>query len=214
MQKCTKDYLDRESLRAADGVKYFQRYIEASFHHRSSECVPLEILSIHSSWKRSRRNGQLDWKILIALATLEGFLDGHVAQDPGWWQEEDLVWWCKRKKGKKGLSKGNDGFHKGTEKFSNLPARQRCRVGLSVPGTKHRQRKGSKRKRPSLVVQRRQEPILNPDFQLQKLPMKKDMARSRNQTIGLPVTGLMIPGLQMLGGSAQRLFLHGWWQLR
>ena len=35
--------------------------------------------------------------------------------------------------------------------------------------------------------------------------MKKDMARSGNQTIGLPVTGLMILGLQMLGGSVQRL---------
>ena len=40
--------------------------------------------------------------------------------------------------------------------------------------------------------------------------MKKDRARSGNQTIGLPVIGLMIPGLQMLGGSAQSLILHGW----
>ena len=32
----------------------------------------------------------------------------------------------------------------------------------------------------------------------------------KNQTIGLPVIGLTIPELQMLGGSAQRLMLHGW----
>ena len=28
------------------------------------------------------------------------------------------------------------------------------------------------------------------------------------------VTGLMVPGLQMQGGSAQGLILHGWWQPR
>ena len=37
--------------------------------------------------------------------------------------------------------------------------------------------------------------FLNPDSQPQKHPMKKDMARPGTQTIGLPVTGLMIPGL-------------------
>ena len=40
-------------------------------------------LSIHSSEKRTPRNGQVDWKNLIALETLEGFLDGRVADvDP------------------------------------------------------------------------------------------------------------------------------------
>ena len=57
------------------------------------------------------------------------------------------------------------------------------------------------------------EPFLNPDCQPQKHPMKKDMAMPGNQTIGLPVTGLKIPGLWMHGGSAQKLMLHGWWQL-
>ena len=32
---------------------------------------------------------------------------------------------------------------------------------------------------------------------------KKDIARPGNQMIGLPVIGLTIPGLQMLGGSAK-----------
>ena len=58
----------------------------------------------------------------------------------------------------------------------------------------------------------KQEPILNPDSQPQKHPMKKDMAKPGDQTIGLPVIGLMIPGLQMLGGCAQGLLLHGWRQ--
>ena len=52
----------------------------------------------------------------------------------------------------------------------------------------------------------KKEPFLNPDCELQKHP-------PGNQTIGLPTIGLTIPGLQMLGGSAQGLILHGWWQL-
>ena len=41
------------------------------------------------------------------------FFGDEQAQDPEWWQEEDLVWWSKGKKGKKVLSKGNDGLQKG-----------------------------------------------------------------------------------------------------
>ena len=44
--------------------------------------------------------------------------------------------------------------------------------------------------------------FLNPEFSASET-MKKDLARPGNQTIGLPVTGLMIPGRQRLGGSAQ-----------
>ena len=73
-----KGLLNRESLRAADGVKCFRGTL-TSLHQRSSECVPLEILSTHWREKRTRRDGQVDRKICIALETLEGFLDGHVA---------------------------------------------------------------------------------------------------------------------------------------
>ena len=57
----------------------FQRYVEASLHQRNSECVPLEILSIHLSEKATRRNGQADWTFFTAHETLKGILDGHVA---------------------------------------------------------------------------------------------------------------------------------------
>ena len=43
----------------------------------------------------------------------EHFLEKKTAQDPQWWSEKDFALWSKRKKGKKGLSKGNDGFQKG-----------------------------------------------------------------------------------------------------
>ena len=57
----------------------------------------------------------------------------------------------------------------------------------------------------------RKELIVNPDFQPQKHPTKKDTAMPGNQTIGLPAMGLTIPELQILGGFAQKLTLHGWW---
>ena len=70
-----KGLLDREPLKAADGVKYFRD----TFHQRSSEGVPLEILSIYPSKERKHRDGQVDRQVFIALETLEGCLDGHVA---------------------------------------------------------------------------------------------------------------------------------------
>ena len=45
--------------------------------------------------------------------TGRAFFGEEQAQDPEWWSEEGFAWWSKGKKGKKGLSKGNDGFQKG-----------------------------------------------------------------------------------------------------
>ena len=73
--------------------------------------------------------------------TGRAFFGDEQTQDPERRQEEDVVWWSKGKKGKKGLSKGNDGFQKGG---FPLLARQRCSQGLFP---EHRQRKGSRRRR-------------------------------------------------------------------
>ena len=54
--------------------------------------------------------------------------------------------------------------------------------------------------------------ILNRVFQPGKHPKKNDMAMPGNQTIGLPAIGLTIPQLQLLGGLARELMLHGWHQ--
>ena len=56
----------------------------------------------------------------------------------------------------------------------------------------------------------RKELIFHPDFQPLKHPTKKDTAMLGNQMIDLPAMGLTIPGLQILGGFAQKLTLHGW----
>ena len=56
--------------------------------------------------------------------------------------------------------------------------------------------------------------ILTLDLQPRKHSMKKDMVISGNQTIGLPAIGLTIPQLQLLGGLARELILHGWQQSR
>ena len=54
--------------------------------------------------------------------------------------------------------------------------------------------------------------ILNLDFQPRKHPVKKDIAMSGNWTIGIPAIGLTSPQLQLLGGLARELILHGWHQ--
>ena len=74
-----KGLLDRESLRAADGVKCFRDTLRPPFI-KGGECVSSGVcLSIHSSKRRKRRDVQVDRKVFIAFETLEGFLDGHVA---------------------------------------------------------------------------------------------------------------------------------------
>ena len=100
--------------------------------------------------------------------------------------------------GKKGLSKINDGFQK--DGFRPYQPDKGSGKDYTQNNIKGKDQKGI-------------EPFLNPDSQPQKHPMKKGMSRPGNQTIGVPVTGLMIPGLQMLGGSAQKPVLYGWWQL-
>ena len=125
--------------------------------------------------------------------TRRAFFGGGQTQDPEWRQEEDRVWWSNGKKSKKGLSKGNDGFRKGV--FFFFPTKVQTRT-FTKKKAEERIKKEKARK----------EPVLNLDSQPQKHPMKKYMATPVNQTIGLPVIGLMIPGLQMLGGSVQRLF--------
>ena len=118
--------------------------------------------------------------------TGRAFFGDEQAQDPEWRQEGDPV--CGPKEDKKG-SESNDGFQKGGFRHSRTKAEERIKKEKA-----------------------KKEPILNPDSQPQKHPTKKDKARPGNKTIGLPVIGLVIPGLKMLGGSVQSLKLHGWWQ--
>ena len=77
-----KGLLDREPLRAADEVKYFRDTLRPPLHQRSSECVPLEILSVHPSKKRKHRDGQVDRQVFNASEALKGCLDGHVTGCP------------------------------------------------------------------------------------------------------------------------------------
>ena len=52
-----KGLLDRESLRAADGVKYFRDTWRPHFIKGSQSVFSLEFLSVQSSKKRKRRDG-------------------------------------------------------------------------------------------------------------------------------------------------------------
>ena len=71
--------LNQEPLRAERRwSQVFQGYLETPLHQRSSECVPLEIVSVPPCKKRKYRDGQVDRQVLTALEALERCLDGHV----------------------------------------------------------------------------------------------------------------------------------------
>ena len=56
----------------------FQIYFETPLHQRSSECVPLEILSVYPSKIRKYWDGQVHRQVLSAPEALKKCLDGHV----------------------------------------------------------------------------------------------------------------------------------------
>ena len=120
------------------------------------------------------------------------FLGEEQAQDSEMWSKEDFAWWTKGPKGKKGLSKGNDGFQKGGFR----PYQPDKGAGKDYPRTKARESIKKEKARKKLVP--------NLDFQLLKYLKKKDIAMPGNLTTGLPVSGLMILGLQVLGGKARK----------
>ena len=133
--------------------------------------------------------------------TGRAFCGDEQAQDPVWWSEEDFAWWSKGKKGKKGLSKGNGGLQKGGFR----PYQPDKGAGKDYHQNKGRGKDQRGKGREGTCPQSRFSPSetpneegygFNPDFQPQKHPTKKDMAMPGNQTIGLPVSGLMILGFR------------------
>ena len=74
-----KGLLNRESLSATDGVKYFRNTFRLHFIKGSSECVPLEILSVQSNKKRKFRNGHVDRQVFTVFEAFKRRLDGQLA---------------------------------------------------------------------------------------------------------------------------------------
>ena len=106
------------------------------------------------------------------------------------------------KKGKKGLLEGNDGF----QKVLFRPYQPEKGAGKDSHQNNGR-RKDRKRKG-------KEGAQFQSGFSASETPTEEGYAHAPgNQTIGLPVIGLTILGHQMLCGVAQRLMLHGWWQL-
>ena len=77
------ELLNRESLRAADGVKYFRDFRDTLRPHfiKGVQSVFLWRFYLFTRSnpikKRKHRDGQVDRQVFIALETLEGCLDGH-----------------------------------------------------------------------------------------------------------------------------------------
>ena len=93
--------------------------------------------------------------------TRRAFLGEEPAQDPEWWSEEDCAWWSKGKRGKKGFSKGNEGFWK-----SRFRTYQPEKVQAMI-STRAKAEARTKKERVRKVL------IFSPAFQLLKHPVKK-----------------------------------------
>ena len=75
-----KELLNRESLRAADGVKYFKDTLRPHFIKGVQSVFLWRFYLITRSnpiKNRKHRDGQVDRQVFTALETLEGCLDGH-----------------------------------------------------------------------------------------------------------------------------------------
>ena len=101
-------------------------------------------------------------------------------------------------RGKKGVSKGNEGFQRCGFALTN----QKRVQALISTRTKGRGKDEKEVAGKALSS--------NLDHQLRKHPVKKDMAMPSNRTLGLPNIGLTILQLQLLGGHARELTRHGW----
>ena len=128
----------------------------------------------------------------ISKGSGRAFIGEQQAQDSEMWSEDDFAWWTKGRKGKKGLSKNNDGLQKGG--FRRYQPDKGARKDYS-------QNKG---KQSSKKEKARKKLIRNPDFQ----PLKH--LKKKNLMTCLPVSGLLILGLQLPGGIARKLTLLGW----
>ena len=77
-----KGLLDRDDLKTADGVKYFRDTLRPHFI-KGAQSV---FLWSFYQFNRARRGNieMVKWigKVLIALETLKGFLDGHAGRSP------------------------------------------------------------------------------------------------------------------------------------
>ena len=114
------------------------------------------------------------------------------------WSEEDFAWWSKGRKGKKGMSKGNDGYQKGVFR-PYQPDKGTGKDYIKNKGKgKFHKGKGKEEAHPQ------------PDFQPLKHLKNKNIAMPGNLMTGLPVSGLMILRLQLLDGIARKLTLLGW----
>ena len=110
-------------------------------------------------------------------------------------QKRTLLGGAKERKARKAGQK--EGFQKGRFR-PYQPDKGEARI---TPRTKTKEKTQKEKAR--------KEFIRNPDFQPLTHPAKKDMDMLGNRTSGLLAIGLMSPRLQLMGGLARKLILHG-----
>ena len=78
LQNRVKGLLNRESLKADDGVKYFRDTLRTHYVKGAQNVFPLEILFTFSSKERKHGDGRLDRQVFFAPEAFERFMDGLV----------------------------------------------------------------------------------------------------------------------------------------
>ena len=132
--------------------------------------------------------------------TGRAFLGEEQAEDPQWWSQEDFAWWSKGKRGKKGFSKGNEGFQKGG--FRSYQPEKGASNDFNPHKGREKDQKGKGK----------EGAYPQSGLSVSETPSEKDMAMPGNQTTGLAAICLTSPQAQLLGGLARELIQHGWRQ--
>ena len=103
------------------------------------------------------------------------------------WSEEEFAWWTKGSKGKK----GNYGFQKGGFRSYQPDEGEDKDYSQKKRKRKFHQREGQKEAHPQSGIPATEAP-------------EKDIAMNWNLMTGLPLSGLMSLGLQLLDGTARK----------
>ena len=127
------------------------------------------------------------------------FFGKEQAQDTELWSEEDFAWWTKGRKGKKGWSKSNDGFPKG----SYRPYQSYKGAGKDFNQNKGKRNDQKGKSDESLYPQ--------PGRSASEAPDEVGYGMPGNRMTDLPASGLTILVFQLLGRLARELILHGRW---
>ena len=113
LQKSVKGLLNRESLRADDGVEYFRDTLRPHYVKGAQNVVLWRFYFTYSSKEKEHGDGRLDRQVFFALETFERFMDGLVTVvcHESATKRESIPGWCDPLKCRKTYQKIEEAMH-------------------------------------------------------------------------------------------------------